>query len=307
MSGTPDSITTPWLEGLEGDAVPRLVETDSTVVRVVAGPGAGKTTGLKRRVRRLLENDEVDPTAIFVGTFTRAITADLAEELDEYAARGVRVSTLHSHALSLLLENRHVLAGRTLRFLLEIEQDAMLYDVKQRTGDDRSIYDLRDTLERLEAAYSERRTFEDARFSGDVDRWLREHEGMLIHEVVPIVTEALEGGDLTPGRFDHVVVDEYQDLTLCEQEMVELIWSGDSSLIVLGDDDQSIYGFRYNHPDGVTGFADRHGDLEDIPIPENRRSGRQIVEMANLMMQEAGPMKDPMVPTKEIDGHATLV
>jgi superfamily I DNA/RNA helicase len=305
--GTPDGTCPPWLEGLDGDAVPRLIETNAPIVRVVAGPGAGKTTGLKRRVRRLLEKDDVDPSAIFVGTFTRAVTADLAEELDEYAERGVRVSTLHSHALLLLLENRHVLAGHTLRFLLDFEQDAMLYDVKERTDDDRSIHDLRDTLERLGAARSERRTLEDARFSGEVDRWLRQHDGMLIHEVVPMVTKALEGGDLPPGRYDHVIVDEYQDLTLCEQEMVELIWSREGSLVVLGDDDQSIYGFRYNHPDGVTGFAERHDGLEDIPIQENRRSGREIVHMANLMMQEAGPTKDPMVATKEFDGQATLV
>lgn len=299
--------TPPWLEGLEGEDVPRLIQSDSSKIRVVAGPGSGKTTGLKRRVQRLLQTEDTDPESIFVGTFTRAITEDLEEDLTEYAEQGVTVSTLHSHALQLLRENPGVLAGRVLRFLLEYEQQAMLYDVRERTGDERDIYELEDHLRRLQAANSKRRTFDDAEFSGAVRRWLREHESMLISEVVPIVTRALEGQDLPQGRFDHVVIDEYQDLTRCEQVMVELIWSGEGSLVVLGDDLQSIYDFRYNHPDGISSFLERHPDLEDISIEENRRSGREIVYMANLIMQEAGADRDPMRSTRQLDGQTTLV
>jgi hypothetical protein len=65
--------TPPWLAGLSGEHLPKLIESDSKIVRVVAGPGSGKTTGLKRRIQRLVERDGVDPQRIFVGTFTRAI------------------------------------------------------------------------------------------------------------------------------------------------------------------------------------------------------------------------------------------
>lgn len=299
--------TPPWLEDLEGEEVPRLIQSDSAKIRVIAGPGSGKTTGLKRRVRRLLETGAADPTSIFVGTFTRAITDDLRDELADYEDRGVTVSTLHSHALSLLREHPHVQAGRRLRFLMEFEKRAMLYDVLERTEDDRSVYEVDDQLKGLQAAHAERRDLDDARFAGAVERWLRQHEAMLISEVVPIVTSALEGEDLPRGEFDHVVVDEYQDLTRCEQEMVELIWSGEGALVVLGDDAQSIYNFRYNHPDGVSGFAEQHPDAEDISIPENRRSGREIVRVANLMMEEAGAEREPMRPTRDLDGETTLV
>lgn len=299
--------TPPWLEGLEGEEVPQLIQSDSSTIRVIAGPGSGKTTGLKGRVRRLLETEEAEPESIFVGTFTRAITADLEEELDVYSEEGVTVSTLHSHALSLLRENPRARAGRRLRFLLGFEKKAMLYDVAERTDDDRRIGRLDDDLKRLQAANSEMTDLDDARFSGAIDRWLREHEAMLISEVVPFATRALEGEDLPPGNYDHVVVDEYQDLTRCEQEMVELVWSGDGSLVVLGDDAQSIYNFRHNHPDGVSGFVERHPGVEDIPIPDNRRSGREIVHVANLMMEEGGVDRDPMRPTRDIEGETTLV
>ena len=149
--------------------------------------------------------------------------------------------------------------------------------------------------------------FEHARFKGAVERWLRDHEGMLIEEVVPIVTNALKRNDISQGIYDHVIIDEYQDLTKCEQEMVELIWSGEGSLVVLGDDDQSIYSFRYNHPEGIKGFKKKHNEIEDIKIPENWRSGRDIVNVANIMMEEAGSDKEPMKPQNDFNGNTNLI
>ena len=68
-----------WLDGVLGDWLPDLIMTDAPLVRVNAGPGSGKTTGLKRRVQRLILDKGVEPQRIFVGTFTRAITTELTE------------------------------------------------------------------------------------------------------------------------------------------------------------------------------------------------------------------------------------
>ncbi len=70
-----------WLQGIEGQALPKLIMSDSRVVRVVAGPGSGKTLGLKRRAQRLIQGDKVEADKIFVGTFTRAIASELANSL----------------------------------------------------------------------------------------------------------------------------------------------------------------------------------------------------------------------------------
>ena len=55
----------PWLDGIEGDAARELIESNARVIRVVAGPGSGKTTCLKRRIQRLVQKDEADPTTMF--------------------------------------------------------------------------------------------------------------------------------------------------------------------------------------------------------------------------------------------------
>ena len=68
--GIAESRPSPWLEGIEGSDARELIESNDKVVRVIAGPGSGKTTCLKRRIQRLVQKDEADPTTMFVGTFT---------------------------------------------------------------------------------------------------------------------------------------------------------------------------------------------------------------------------------------------
>jgi hypothetical protein len=73
----------PWLEGIEGEHVRQLIESDSPIISVIAGPGSGKTTGIKRRVQRLVQGNHVAAEQIFVGTFTRAIAGELQAAVGE--------------------------------------------------------------------------------------------------------------------------------------------------------------------------------------------------------------------------------
>jgi ATP-dependent DNA helicase UvrD/PcrA len=221
----------------------------------------------------------------------------------------ILVSTLHSHALLLLRRHPAARAARSLRFLLDFERDAMLYDVGVTYPLLPKQLDRQRELKRVCAEWAYGADLEIAGFVGELDRWLRFHNAMLIDEVVTFARRGLESGAIPSGQFDHVVIDEYQDLTAGEQRMVELIWSRRGSLVVLGDDDQSIYSFRFNHPGGITEFADHcpPEELDDIDIPENRRCGRSIVALANAMMAEAGSHKPPMVPKRDEEGELNLV
>ena len=180
----------------------------------------------------------------------------------------------------------------------------MLCDIAEHVeGND---HERKTQLRRLQAAWA-RRDLPDARFWGAAERWLRFHGGMLIGEVPHLAATALANGDIPAGMYDDVIIDEYQDLTACEQQLVELVWSRVGSLVVLGDDDQSVYGFRFNHPEGITGFPGHWQDVEDIAFPDNRRCATSIVEIANQLMAEAGSTKDPMVARAADEGSAAFV
>jgi DNA helicase-2/ATP-dependent DNA helicase PcrA len=303
----PTGDAVPWLGGISGQFLPPLIESDDPLICVIAGPGSGKTTGIKRRVQRLVQGKGVQADRIFVGTFTRAIAGELQAALGEE----IRVSTLHALARRLLQENPAALGSRKLRFLLGFEEDAMLYDVGVALPGTGNQVERRRLLNRTQSAQSERTALPDAKFAGQVEEWLIRHGGMLIGEVVPLAAQALEAHDIPTGQFDEVIIDEYQDLTALEQHMVEHVWSRRGSLIVLGDDDQSIYSFRFNHPEGLSDFiqrwASRGEEVVVLPLPENRRCGSSIVDLANVMMAEAGSPKDPMLAVSSQRGVATAV
>ena len=297
--------TAPWFEGIEGKTAHELIESTAPVIRVVAGPGSGKTTCLKRRTQRLIEGDSIDPSKIYVGTFTRAVTDELKQELGDE----VNVSTLHSLAYRLLRQNPEACQGMCLRFLLNFEQDALLYDIESVASAFGNIHGRRKELRALQASRSQRLEYQHATFLGAVLTWLTRHRAMLIGEIVPLCVEGLESEDIPSGFTDHVVIDEYQDLTAAEQELVRHVWSRNGSLTVMGDNDQSIYGFRFNHPGGISSFHESWVDLgcKDLSFSENRRCGEKILQTANLMMAETGSVKPPMISRSGRTGKQNLV
>lgn len=293
----------PWIAGIEGEVAHNLIQTDSAIVRVIAGPGTGKTTCLKRRILRLIQRDHVIPETIFVGTFTRAI----AKELEDALGTEIRVATLHSIAYGMLRRFPSARQGMNLRFLLKCEEEALLYDIGMEPRVVGDFYDRREMLRSFQASLAERVEYDELAFTGAVRRWLTRHRAMLIGDVVHLCLLGLEGEDIPRGEFNHVVVDEYQDLTAAEQELVRMIWSRNGTLTVMGDDNQSIYGFRYNHPSGIQDFHLDWTDCEDLHFSDNRRCGRAILDLANEMMLETGSANPPMVARNEAEGEFTPV
>jgi superfamily I DNA/RNA helicase len=242
-------------------ASPHLEIAASTAQRIaiLAGPGTGKTGyGLMRRLARLL-SEGADPGRILLLSFTRVAAADLrdkVEELDAPGAGDLRASTLHGYCFG-LLQRDAVLAHtrRCPRILLQHEADLMLRDLDGDYGD---IRERRQRLRAFESGWARATNDhpglavqnEDRAFERDVLRWLIDHRAVLIGEVVPLAHDYLSHNPLATelGAFDHLIVDEYQDLNTLEQHLLDLL-SEFAHLCIAGDDDQSIYSMRYANPE----------------------------------------------------------
>jgi DNA helicase-2/ATP-dependent DNA helicase PcrA len=114
--------------------------------------------------------------------------------------------------------------------------------------------------------------------------WLQFHQAMLMDEIVPHLHQYLS---MNPGapeitEYDHLLVDEYQDLNRAEQEVLQILGAA-SSICIIGDDDQSIYSFRYAHPDGIRQWATLQ-PTDEHAIGECRRCPTTIVRMANALI-----------------------
>jgi DNA helicase-2/ATP-dependent DNA helicase PcrA len=256
---------------------------------------------------RLLE-EGIGPERILVATFTRTAARDLEAELSRLQVPGadrVRVGTLHSFSFS-LLSRADVLAltGRVPRPLLKFEERFLLQDLKGTNNED--LRGLRKRLDALGAAWARLQSDEagwpqdpqDRAFLDALLKWLRFHEAMLVAEIVPEALKFVRDNPASQSvpRFDHVLVDEYQDLNRAEQVLLrELARKG--SLAVVGDENQSIYSFKFAHPEGILRFHEEHPGTRDLTLDECQRCPRLVVELANaLISNNTSPEPRKLVP-----------
>jgi len=304
-----------WSEDLSGPHL-QIAGSDSSRIGVLAGPGTGKTSyGLMRRVARLLE-EGVPPEEILLISFTRTAAHDLRTKVANLGVEGaeeVRATTLHAYCFGLLQRDAVlVITGRTPRPLLDHELDMMLRDI---SGDFGTLAERRQRLRAYEAGWVRQASAhpglaepEDDEFGRNVLRWLRRHKAMLVGEVVPIASAYLRDNPMAEerGRYRHVVVDEYQDLNSLEQHLLDLI-AEDANLCIAGDDDQSIYGFRYANPEGILAFRERNG-VERIEIETCGRCAEPILNIANELIAHApGRTKPELMAGATIEGTVSVI
>ena len=284
----------PWDNDLDrGSAAYKFASDESKTIRVVAGPGTGKSFGLKRRVARLLEQGQ-NPKRILAVTFTRTAAKDLKKEIASVGIPGaekVVAKTLHSFCFG-LLQKEDIIAstGRYPRPMHDFEQKPMLYDISNTYGD---IRKKQSRLRAFEAAWARLQseppgfplTQEDKEFEKEVVLWLRNHRAMLFGEMITEAFHYLRDNPMCDERrlFDHILVDEYQDLNKAEQSVIDLL-SSDCNLAVIGDDDQSIYSFKYANPEGIREFPKNHTDCNEIDFDQCRRCPKQVVAMASRLI-----------------------
>jgi DNA helicase-2/ATP-dependent DNA helicase PcrA len=283
-----------WDDGLDPMSVTYAIAVDdSRFVRVVAGPGTGKSFAPNRRVARLLE-DGLAPERILPVTFTRVAAEDLQRELINIGVPGcgnIRGSTLHSLGMQ-ILSRQHVLAvtGRVSRVLNRFELEPLLYDLPLSFGDKRT---REKRIRAYEAAWARLQheepgfalTPQDQAFEHCLISWLRFHRAMLIGEIIPEFYRYLRNNPTAPeiASYDHLLVDEYQDLNKAEQRVIDLLGSH-AAVCIVGDDDQSLYSFKYAHPAGIRTFHQTHAGVSDHQLLQCHRCPTRVVSMANSLI-----------------------
>lgn len=297
-----------WSDGLVvGSAPYNIASSLNPRIRVIAGPGTGKSYAMKRRVARLLEGG-VPPTRILPVTFTRVAAEDLHRELVGMNVPGcdrLHGVTLHGLAMRILMRNA-VLAvtGRHVRPLNEFELEPLISDLVGTHG---GIRDIRKRKQAYEAAWA-RLQHEtpgyapiqaDVAFANDLTNWLVFHQAMLIGEVIPQLYNYLRSNPGAPERteFSHILVDEFQDLNKVEQGVVDLLCHN-AEVCIVGDDDQSIYSFKHAHPEGIRAWTIVNANADDLSLDDCRRCPTRVVDMVNSLIahNQTRPAPRALVP-----------
>lgn len=273
----------------------RIASDAGPRIRVLAGPGTGKSFAIKRRITRLLE-EGTDPTRVLAVTFTRMSAADLLRDIRSLEAPGaqqVLARTLHAECFRILGKNAVLqITGRTPRALSPFEIEPLLADLRLASpGSDKRA--LRRLIRDYESAWARLQHEQPGAprdvaaqvFEAALLAWMRFHRAILIGELVPLAYQYLRDNPAAPERamYDHLLVDEYQDLNRAEQEVATLL-AAPSSLIVVGDDDQSIYTFKNAHRTGIIEFPASHPGTHDHTMAECQRCPGLVVSLANSLI-----------------------
>lgn len=283
----------PWNDGLQGQAL-QIAATPNSPLCVVAGPGTGKTFALMRRLARLLEVDQTAPERILACTFTRTAAEDITRAISKLGVSGaedIRTQTVHGFCFS-MLSAQDVLEAtdRVPRPLLRFEERFLLQDMcKAGLGGAR---DCGKKLLAFSAAWARLQHEQpgwpndaaDQAYHAALLSWMRFHKAMLIGELIPEGIKYLRSNPQSPYRsmFDHLLVDEYQDLNRAEQHLVELL--ANCNLVIVGDEDQSIYSFKHAHPEGIVEFPGSHPHTEEVGLDQCRRCPQTVVTLANALI-----------------------
>lgn len=283
-------------------------------VRLIAGPGTGKSATIEERVCWLLQQN-VNPTRIAVISFTNASVVDLRLRLHSYChARNqdgiddVSISTLHSLSLR-LLRRAHLLENYPTRPLVlddwELEN---IYDEEFGQAQGVNSKPRREEIRRYyEALWSTGHpnapTYvppvppitdeERQRFTLFHQPTSQVYSCVLPGEIVRKCADAVAAGVMDVVGLlgiEHLIVDEYQDLNMVDLQFVDQVAEAGVNLFVVGDDDQSIYSFRHASPLGLQRFNVRYPGAALHSLRHCFRCTRQVLHAAStLILNNAAP------------------
>lgn len=266
---------------------------------VLAGPGSGKTTVIIQRIRRLTEKMGVSPYRILVITFTKAAAEQMKTR---YAAlqgkTGVMFGTFHSIFFRILRQA----CGYSLEQVLS--EDERRNTMQKLVTEARiSVQDQEEYIQQFFSQYSLMKNQlqdvsdfmpeglpkdEFVALTKKFDGWKRRNEKMDFDDMLTECYEVLSQDEKTrkmwQDRFDYILVDEFQDVNRAQYACLQMLAAPKNNLFVVGDDDQSIYGFRGASPSFMLDFPKDFPGTEKVFLDVNYRCSGRIIRLASQVI-----------------------
>jgi len=306
--------------GKFNDFQKKAIVSDSSKILCVAGAGSGKTSVLTKRIEFLTKYKGVNPSRILAITFTRKAKQEMEGRLKKLGA-DVDIKTFNSFSENILRMHSSKIYNRDIRVMdygfkamaiinalnsngLNMEDALGLYfspsQRRNKTKDQLSRIFMNDCFSVIEFFKIKRQELSD--FS-DLLEPSKKDVGKMIYNVCKSLSQQMKlqglrdftdqiidtvdffkrDGKYIP-EYEHVLVDEYQDVNAMQIELLELLEP--LNLFCVGDPRQSIFGWRGSDINYILNFKDKHEDAEVITLTKNYRSSNHIIDLVNLSIKE---------------------
>lgn len=287
-----------WLKGLNPEQQKAVIHNYGPLL-ILAGAGSGKTTVLVSRTGRLISERVAQAQEICVLTFTNKSARELKHRVGlklGNTGKGLWAGTFHSFGLQ-ILRRFHKHAGLSPYFGIVDQSDCnavlkdLIKDIKN-SGKDKfdldkilsMINDRRTGLAVQNEAFDEYHEMVEIlapKFAKRLEHLgVVDFEGLLI-KPLQLFKEHPEILEKVQNSFSQVMVDEFQDTNRMQMDLIHQIVKGHNNITVVGDDDQSIYGWRGAEVKNILNFPQEFKNCEVIKLERNYRSSAEILALAN--------------------------
>ena len=299
------------LEGLNSEQKAAVGCVDGPVL-IVAGAGSGKTRVLTSRIAYILEQKNLDPSRILALTFTKKAASEMKERIalmvGERKARRLYMGTFHSVFIRFLREFSESL-GYPATFTIYDTSDSVsaIKTCLKELQLDEKVYKPKDVLSRISMAKNNLVTAEAYRRNPTVlqndasskkpricdvyqlyslkcrQAGVMDFDDILLNMNI-LLRDNPAALESIAGRFDYIMVDEYQDTNFAQYLILKKLSQSHHNLCVVGDDSQSIYAFRGAKIENILNFKKDYPDHHIFRLEQNYRSTKVIVDAANSVI-----------------------
>lgn len=295
----------------ESELNPEQLEAVTTIegpLLVIAGAGTGKTRVIEYRVLYMVQQG-IDPRSILLLTFTRRAAAEMISRAARHDRRSAQVvgGTFHSFGYAVLERYAPVLGlRRPFSFLDEADSEEVLSRLAARLGfyDQKERFPAKGTLrDVISASFNRGQTVEEVllrdypqhlrwtqaieRLKEEYVRYKLEHSMVDYDDLLLLLDVLLDNEKVRKelsGRYRYLMVDEYQDTNRIQARIVYKLAGEHRNVMVVGDDAQSIYGFRGARFENMFEFLEVFPDARVVRLERNYRSTQPILDLANAVM-----------------------
>jgi DNA helicase-2/ATP-dependent DNA helicase PcrA len=288
------------------------VNHDKGPCLVIAGAGSGKTRVLTERIVKLIE-DGVSPYQILAITFTNKAANEMRERVRVRLGNitdSIFIGTFHSFGLKIIRENYRELNYKSN--ITIIDRDDMTSIIKKIMKDNNlnpQDYDVKYIINKISFAKNEGLSVSEFYnlFKNDIDQTvgfiyeryikkLKENNSVDFDDLLILPLEIFKKNksilDKYQNIYEYILVDEYQDTNAVQYELCKILSMKYKNIFVVGDMDQSIYGWRYANYENILSFEKDYKDTKVILLEENYRSTKNILDAANSIIKNNKQRKE---------------
>jgi DNA helicase-2/ATP-dependent DNA helicase PcrA len=296
---------------------------------VLAGAGSGKTRVLTTRIARLIEHHGVDPSRILSVTFTNKAAGEMRERIGRLLGeepKGMWSGTFHAIGARILRSSAHHV-GRTSSFTIYDEDDSLgvIKRIMEQQGVPQKQYspkvlsslisDAKNSLvspDEYESLAMDPVSRTAAKIYKQLEPTLRAANAVSFDDLLVLPVEIFRKDETTLARyrdrFQFILVDEYQDTNRAQFQFIKLLGSAHGNVVVVGDDDQSIYGWRGADIRNILDFEKEFVSSKIVRLEDNYRSTPDILHVANAAItQNIGRKGKTLRATREAGERVTLL